>query len=96
MNCQTSALESCPTSTRRAKESDGEGKQHEDANCIDCYVYRTGHWEITQLITIGSDDGVNDGRTVGLPRPRGRAAPASPALAPIGRHSAAGFLDGPI
>jgi hypothetical protein len=56
MNCRQAARK-LPSSNRRGKESDGEGKQHQATKCIDCYVHRIGHWKITQLTTIGSDDG---------------------------------------
>lgn len=32
-------------STRRRKEADREGQQHQAAECIDGYVQGTGHWE---------------------------------------------------
>jgi hypothetical protein len=46
-------------SHRCGEKSDREGEQHEAAECVDRYVYRTDHWKRTQLITIGSDDGLN-------------------------------------
>ena len=49
----------CAASNRRGKKTDGEGEQHECPEGIDRYVYRTGHLNITQLITIGSAHELN-------------------------------------
>ena len=39
----------CASSHRCGEKADGEGEQHEAAECVDRYVYRIGHWEITRL-----------------------------------------------
>jgi hypothetical protein len=35
-------------SNRRGEKSNGEGKQHEAPESINCYVHRTDHLEMTQ------------------------------------------------
>ena len=37
-----------------ALSADGEDEQHEAPERIDCYVYRTDHLKIAELIEIGS------------------------------------------
>ena len=36
------------SSNRCGEKSDGEGEQHETAECVDRCVYRMGHWKITR------------------------------------------------
>src|SRR3981189_852806 len=41
-------------SNRRGKKPDCKGEQQKSTECINCDIYRTGHWKITRLTTIGS------------------------------------------
>src|SRR6266851_9389653 len=56
-NCQNSSLADlpkgagfgpAPPSQRCSEKTDGEGKYHEAAECVDRCVYRIGHWKITR------------------------------------------------